>query len=221
MIKSDAVVYIVDDDQAVRDSLKMLIKRLGLRIESYASAESFLSELRPEIPGCIVLDMRMEGMSGIDLQEALIKKSIDLPIIFITGYGDVPMAVRATRQGAIDFIEKPFEHKVLLERIQEAVDHDAKNRKIREHHAEISERIASLSPREREVMELVISGKTSREIAMSLCRSEKTVKAHRLHLMKKLKARTSAELVRMAMMVRKMNSEIRVIGCDAVSFAES
>ena len=130
MTTSNAVVYIVDDDQAVRDSLRMLIEAVGFAIQSYESGEAFLRELRPEVPGCIVLDMRMEGMSGFDLQETLIEKSIDLPIIFITGYGDVPTAVRATRQGAIDFIEKPFKQEVLLERIQEAIDHDMENRKF-------------------------------------------------------------------------------------------
>jgi len=210
MKNDDAVVYIVDDDPAVRDSLRMLIKRLGLDIQSYSSAEAFLKDLNPEIPGCIVLDMRMEGMSGIDLQEELIERSVDLPIIFITGYGDVPTAVRATRRGAMDFIEKPFEQEVLLNRIQEAIGLDARNREARAHHAEISDRLASLSPREREVMDLVISGGTSKEIAVSLCRSEKTVKAHRLHLMKKLRARTSAELVRMVMMVREKKQDLAV-----------
>ena len=203
MIKAEPTVFIVDDDPAIRDSLRMLIKRLGLRIQSYACAEAFLEELCPDTPGCLVLDIRMGGMSGIELQEKLIEKSVRTPIIFITGYGDVPTAVRATRQGAVDFIEKPFEQKMLLDRIQQAIEKDASSRQARAQHAEIAERFANLSPREREVMELVIAGKTSREIAIRLCRSEKTIKAHRLHLMKKLRARTSAELVRMYMTVRE------------------
>lgn len=203
MTNNESVIYIVDDDPAVRDSLRMLIKRLGLTIKTYASGEAFLSELCPETTGCIVLDMRMEGMSGFDLQEALIEMSVDLPIIFITGFGDVPLAVRATRRGAMDFIEKPFEQDLLLKRIQEAVKRDTKNRQARAERIEIKKRFETLSPREREVMELVVSGKTSREIAEILCRSEKTVKAHRLHLMKKIQARTAAELVGMAIIFRE------------------
>ncbi len=206
--QNDPIVYIVDDDPAVRDSLRMLIKRLGLRIQTHASAEEFLSQISADTPGCLVLDMRMGGMSGMELQEKLLEESIQLPIIFITGYGDVPTAVRATRRGAIDFIEKPFDQETLLERIQQAVEQDIKTRQSRAQNAEIARRLANLSPREREVMGLVIAGKTSREIAQRLCRSEKTIKAHRLHLMKKLQARTSAELVRMAMSVREPTQEI-------------
>lgn len=202
MIKSEPVVYIVDDDPAVRDSLLMLIKRLGLRVETFASAEQFLDSLHRDIAGCLVLDVRMGGMSGLDLQEKLRQKQVGLPVIFITGYGDVPTAVRATRSGAVDFIEKPFEQDVLMQRIQQAINQDAASRRLREQNADIAGRLANLSPRELEVMDMVIAGKTSREIAKQLCRSEKTVKAHRLHLMKKLNAHTSAELVRMAVTAR-------------------
>jgi len=199
MKNGEPTVYIVDDDPAVRDSLRMLVKRLGLRIQTYSTAEDFIEGYRPFSPGCLVLDVRMGGMTGLELQEKLRLDGVHLPIIFITGYGDVPTAVHATKKGAVDFIEKPFNQEKLLERIGEAVELDAKHRRLRFQNHDILQRIDSLSPREREVMNLVVAGKTSREIAQQLCRSEKTIKAHRLHLMKKLRAHTSAELVRMAL----------------------
>ncbi len=202
MNPTDPVVFIVDDDPAVRDSLCMLVKGLGVQIQTYPAAEAFINDFDAGTPGCLVLDIRMGGMNGLELQEQLAQRQVDLPIIFITGYGDIPTAVRATRKGAVDFIEKPFNHEVLLERIQQAIKLNARSRQAKAQHAEVATRIENLSPREREVMELVISGMTSKQIARQLCRSEKTIKAHRLHLMKKLRAHTSTELVRMALTAR-------------------
>jgi len=200
---SDPIIFIVDDDLAVRDSLRMLVRRLGLRIQTYPSAEAFLEEYTSDAPGCLVLDMSMGGMTGLDLQKQLLAQGAGIPIIFITGYGDVSTAVQATKSGAIDFIEKPFDPEVLLERIRDAIERDTKMRQARAQNDTVLKRLRSLSPREHEVMRLVISGKTSREIAQKLCRSEKTIKAHRLHLMKKLHTRTSTEMVRMALTAQK------------------
>ncbi len=199
---SNPVVFIVDDDPAVRDSLQMLVRRLGFGIRAFESAEAFLKQYDPQAPGCLVLDIRMDGMTGLELQDRLYDAGALIPVIFITGFGDIPTAVQATKKGAVDFIEKPFSRKALLERIQEAVERDLQRRKAQAKRTELEERLNHLSPRERQVMDLVISGMTSRQIAEELCRSEKTIKAHRLHLMKKLKARTSAELARIALTVQ-------------------
>jgi len=192
-----ATVFVVDDDSAVRESLRWLIESVGLKVKTFSTAREFLDAYDPNQPGCLVLDIRMPGMSGLELQDRLAEKSIHLPVIIITGYGDVPVAVRAMKNGAIDFIEKPFSDQVLLERIQLAIEQDSAYRRITERRQDIENRLAVLTPREREVMYLVVEGKPSREIAKELGLSTRTVEVHRTHLMDKTKVRSVAELARM------------------------
>ncbi len=192
-----ATVFVVDDDSAVRESLRWLIESVGLKVRTFGTAREFLDTYDPNQPGCLVLDIRMPGMSGLELQDRLAEKNIHLPVIIITGYGDVPVAVRAMKNGAIDFIEKPFSDQVLLERIQLAIEQDSAYRRITERRQDIENRLSVLTPREREVMYLVVEGKPSREIAKELGLSTRTVEVHRTHLMDKTKVRSVAELARM------------------------
>jgi two-component system, LuxR family, response regulator FixJ len=197
MAKPETTVYIVDDDQAMRKSLHWLIESVGLNVETFPSARRFLESYRPGRPGCLVLDMRMPGISGLDLQEKLAEQQINLPVIIITGHGDVPMAVRAMKAGAIDFIEKPFNDQVLLDRIQSALEQDAELRSSQALRAEVAARLALLTPREREVMDMVVEGKPNKVIAAQLGVSAKTVEAHRAKVMEKMQARALADLIRM------------------------
>ncbi|MDT3736856.1 MAG: response regulator [Denitratisoma sp.] len=197
---SDATVFIVDDDQAVARSLRWLIETVRLRVETFASAQAFLDGYDASKPGCLVLDVRMPGMSGLELQERLAaRRSYHVPIIFITGHGDVQMAVRAVQAGAFDFVEKPFNDQDLLDRIQRAIAHDAGRRGKEAQRAQLRSLFAGLTPREREVLDLVVEGLSNKAIANALGLSAKTVEVHRAKVMEKLHARSLSDLVKMAM----------------------
>ncbi len=199
MSTEQPTVFIVDDDEAVRDSLSWLMSSVGLAAESFSSAQGFLDEYVPSRPGCLVLDIRMPGISGLDLQEQLPSYKIELPLIFISGHGDVPMAVRALKSGAFDFIEKPFNDQVLLECVQRAIEKDAEYRRKRAAKADVTARMDLLTPREREVLELVVDGASNKVISNSLGVSLKTVEAHRSRVMEKLQAGSLSELVRLVL----------------------
>jgi len=196
--KIDSIVYVIDDDPSVRDAIKSLIRSVGMNIETFASAQEFMSCKRPEAPGCLVLDVRMPGLSGLDLQRELTDARINIPIIFITGHGDIPMSVRAMKAGAVEFLTKPFRDQDLLDAIAQAIDRDRDQRKQQADVADLRNRFEQLTPREREVMDLVVAGLLNKQIAIRLGISEITVKLHRHQVMEKMKADSLAELVRMS-----------------------
>jgi FixJ family two-component response regulator len=193
----DSIVYVVDDDFSVREAIKSLIRSVGLRVETFGTAQEFLHSARPDAPGCVVLDVRLPGLSGLDLQRELAAHGIYLPVIFITGHGDIPMSVRAMKAGALEFLTKPFRDQDLLDAIQQALERDRSARQQRSETAEVRERFDSLTAREREVMGLVVSGLLNKQIAGELGTSEVTIKIHRSQVMKKMGAGSLAELVRM------------------------
>jgi RNA polymerase sigma factor (sigma-70 family) len=192
-------VFIVDDDPAISGSLKFLIETVGLQVETFASAQAFLNRYDPERPGCLVLDVRMPGMSGLELQAKLREKKCETPVLILTGYGDVPMAVRAMKNGAADFLQKPVSDQTLLEQIQNAIAKDAARREERAEQRIIAARLERLTPREHEVMKLVVDGLSSREIGDRLSVSYKTIEAHRAKIMKKMRAESVPHLVRMTL----------------------
>lgn len=198
---SKSTVFVVDDDQAMRNSLKWLIESVGVLVESFASADEFLAHYQSGRSGCLVLDVRMPGMSGLELLEHLDRNNMKIPAVIITGHGDVPMAVRAMKSGAVDFIEKPFNDEVLLDAIRRAIAFEEEQRSQYSEHRQVQERLAHLTPREREVMDNVTAGKSNKEIANALGVSAKTIEAHRARVMEKMQAGSLAELVRMAMSV--------------------
>ena len=191
-------VFVVDDDDAVRDSLSDLLDSVGLEVATYPSAHAFLDSYDDTRRGCLVLDIRMPGMSGLDLQERLNESGSALPIVFITGHGDVPMAVEAMKRGAVDFIQKPFRDQELLDRVNLALEQNRRRRDADETKQDIAQRVATLTRREREVMDMVIQGQANKVIAIDLGLSQRTVEVHRAHVMDKMRARTLAELVRMS-----------------------
>jgi FixJ family two-component response regulator len=193
------VVFIVDDDEAVRSSLRLLLKSVGLVPTALGSAREFLDKYDPVQPGCLVLDVRMPGMSGIELQETLNRHGAVIPVIFITGHGDVPMAVEAMQAGAFDFLQKPFRDQDLIDRIQRALEKDRASRTALTERSLIQERLESLTPREREVLTLVTSGKPNKIMAADLGVSQRTVEIHRARVMEKMGASSLAQLVRMNM----------------------
>ena len=197
MKQPDSIVYVVDDDSSVREAIKSLIMSVGLRVETFGTAQEFLKSTRLDAPGCVVLDVRLPGLSGLDLQRELSAHGIKLPVIFITGHGDIPMSVRAMKAGALEFLTKPFRDQDLLDAIQQALERDSSARQQRSETAELRERFDSLTAREREVMALVVSGLLNKQIAGELGTSEVTIKIHRSQVMKKMDAGSLAELVRM------------------------
>lgn len=193
-------VYVVDDDPAMRSSLRWLIESVGLTVRTCSSAQEFLRTYQASDPGCLVLDVRMPGMSGLDLQAELGQRKIPIPILIITGYAEVPLAVRAMKAGAFDFIEKPFSDQTLLDRIRAAVAHDEVVRRRRAARAKVEELLSLLTARERDVLNRVVTGKSNKVIAAELSLSTKTVEVHRAHVMEKLKADSLADLIRLALL---------------------
>jgi FixJ family two-component response regulator len=199
-------VYIVDDDEGARNSLRFLLKSVGLAGATFASAQEFLASYSPEQPGCLVLDVRMPGMSGLELQQELNRRGAVIPVVFVTGHGDVPMAVEAIQQGAFDFVQKPYREQELLDRIQRALVKDKANRATLDERDRIRARLASLTPREREVMALMTRGKPNKVMAAELGLSQRTVEIHRAHVMEKSGARSIAQLIRMALDSEKIGN---------------
>jgi FixJ family two-component response regulator len=195
---ADAMVFVVDDDAPMRESLKNLMRSVGLRVEAFASAQEFLRSTRPEVPSCLVLDVRLPGLSGLDLQRQMAEGDRDMPIIFITGHGDIPMTVQAMKAGAVEFLTKPFRDQDLLDAIQQALERDRQARLQRARNEALRRRYRVLTPREREVMALVVAGLLNKQIAGELGTSEASVKVHRQHVMEKMGAGSLAALVRMA-----------------------
>ncbi|GMW07159.1 MAG: response regulator FixJ [Gammaproteobacteria bacterium] len=194
-------VFVIDDDQAVRDSLGLLLKSMGQKARLFDSAQAFLEEYAPEMNGCIVLDIRMPGMSGLELQQKLTAIHCTIPVIFVTGHGDVPMAVEAMQHGAFDFIQKPFRDQELLDRINQALSWDTEHRSEEERRRTVQERFNTLTPREREVLDCVVRGLANKVIAMDLDLSQRTVEIHRARVMEKMGARSLADLVRMSLLI--------------------
>ena len=202
MREPDPVVFVVDDDPSLRHALTNLLRSVGLRVETFGSAREFLAGPRPDAPGCVVLDVRLPGLSGLDLQRELAAAQIDLPIIFITGYGDIPMTVQAMKAGAVEFLTKPFRDQDLLDAIQQALERDRVAWRQRAALAAVRQCYDRLTPREREVMRFVVAGWLNKQIAADLGTSEIMVKVHRGQVMRKMQAASVADLVRMAAQLR-------------------
>ena len=192
------IVFVVDDDASMRQALARLLQSVQLRVEVFASPREFLQSERPNVPSCLVLDVRLPGLSGLDFQAELARADVRIPIVFITGHGDIPMSVRAMKAGAVDFLAKPFRDQDLLDAVTAAIQRDQKRREHENAMTDLRAHFSSLTPREREIMALVASGLMSKQIAAEVGLSEITVKVHRSHLMKKMGARSVADLVRMA-----------------------
>jgi FixJ family two-component response regulator len=197
MREEQPVVFVIDDDASVRDAVADLLRSVGLKVESFGSTQEFLESERPDAPGCIVLDVRLPGPSGLEFQRTLGASNIHLPIIFISGHGDVPMSVRAMKSGAIEFLTKPLPEQELLDAVQTGIERDRARRQEAKLVAELQERFDSLTPREREVLALVITGRRNKQIAAQAQMSEMTVKVHRSQIMRKMRAKSVIDLVRM------------------------
>ncbi|WP_226597171.1 response regulator FixJ [Marinobacter nauticus] len=204
MTEIQQTVYVVEDDEAVRDSLELLLKSDSKPVKTYESANAFLKDYSDKMAGCIVLDIRMPGMDGMELQKKLNDKHSILPIIFVTGHGDVPMAVDAMKEGAVDFIQKPYREEALLEKIEAALEQDREQRKSLDEKQEIIRRVKSLTPREREIMDRMIAGQANKVIAIELEISQRTVEIHRSRVMHKMGTHSLAHLVRMVLSVKDL-----------------
>src|ERR1700761_4911500 len=195
----NATVYVVDDDDGMRRALSLLLNTMGYKTAAFATPAEFLEKFKSDSAGCLLLDIRMPGMSGLELQQHLNRMGSMLPVIFITGHGDVPMAVQAMKEGAFEFVQKPFRDQDLLDRINHALKQDQENRNSLALRADVAQRLASLTPRERQVMELVVDGAANKVIAIDLALSERTVEIHRAKVMEKMGARSVAHLVKLQM----------------------
>jgi FixJ family two-component response regulator len=198
MAETKGIVFVVEDDASVRKAVGSLVRSAGLTVQTFASAQEFLAFSRPDVPSCLVLDVQLPGLSGLDLQEELAKADVQIPIIFLTGHGDIPMTVRAMKAGALEFFPKPFEDQDLLDAIQQAINRDRVARRERADMGELYDRYNSLTPREREIMGWVVSGLLNKQIAAELGISEIMVKVHRGQVMQKMQADSLADLVRMS-----------------------
>ena len=209
-----SVIFVVDDDVSVRNSLRRLISSVGFAVEVFSSARTFLETPRPAVPGCLVLDVRLPGLSGLDLQRELAATDAELPIIFLTGHGDIPMSVRAMKAGAVEFLTKPFREQELLDAVRSAIERDRTMRAERQERTELRRRYASLTPRERDVLARIVAGLLNKQIAGELGTSEATVKEQRGHLMAKMEAGSVAELVRFASRLGITPGAGKVVGAD-------
>jgi FixJ family two-component response regulator len=198
MMEAETMVFVVDDDAPMRESLQNLLRSVGLRVEAFTSAQEFLRSPRPEVPSCLVLDVRLPGLSGLELQQRLLEGDMAMPIIFITGHGDIPMTVQAMKAGAVEFLSKPFRDQALLDAIQQALARDRAAHEQRAQSAELRRRYRTLTPRERDVLALVVTGLLNKQVAGELGTSEAAVKVHRQHVMAKMGAGSLAALGRMA-----------------------
>lgn len=192
------IVFVIDDDASMRDAISRLLNAVGLTVQTFASAREFLAGRLPDVPGCAVLDVRLPGLSGLDLQREMVERGIHIPVIFITGHGDIPMSVQAMKAGAVEFLTKPFRDQDLLDAVRSGIQLDRQGRKERAELAELRDGHRQLTPREREVMSLVVAGLLNKQIALRLGTSEKTIKIHRSHVMQKMRADSLADLVRMS-----------------------
>jgi FixJ family two-component response regulator len=198
MTKEQPIVFIIDDDAAVRETIEDLLRSVGLEVASFGSTQEFLQCKRPDVPSCIVLDVRLPGASGLEFQNALIQRGVHLPIIFISGHGNIPMSVQAMKSGAVEFLTKPLQEQNLLDAVQAGIQRDRARREEAAFVSELRERFDSLTTREREVMALVVTGRPNKQIAAELKLSEMTVKVHRSQVTRKMRAKSVIDLVRMA-----------------------
>ena len=206
----DQVVFVVDDDAAVRDSLRWLMDSVGLRVEPFDSGEAFLDAVTPDREGCVLLDLRMPGLSGLEVHAQLRERGVELPVIVVSGHGDVPMAVRALKSGVADFIEKPFKDQELLDCVQQALRRDAKQRLQRMRRDELMARYLTLTPRELDVLRLVVDGQANKAIGATLGISQKTVETHRARVMEKMAAGSVSELVRMTLVIESQGKPLPI-----------
>ena len=206
MLEPKPTIYVVDDDPSVRDSTELMLKSVGFNVETFGSAQDFLKANLQEDLGCLVLDVRMPGMSGLDLQEKLVSARTPLPVIFITGHGTVPMSVRAMKAGAVDFLQKPFEEQDLLDAINRAVARQRERKSKKDQAEELQRRLKALTPREYEVFSLLVTGMANKEIAYELGTTERTIKAHRARIMEKMNAGSLADLVRFSEQLKTLPS---------------